>query len=53
MLPTSVLQWIVNGYLLALSSLILLGGSLGDCSRVKAEAMRSRREAHRSTIRAS
>ena len=27
---TSALQWIVNGYLLALSSLILLGGSLGD-----------------------
>ena len=25
MLPTSVLQWIVNGYLPALSSLILLG----------------------------
>ena len=27
---TSALQWIFNGYLLALSSLILLGGSLGD-----------------------
>jgi EmrB/QacA subfamily drug resistance transporter len=26
----SQLQWIVNGYLLALASLILLGGSLGD-----------------------
>src|SRR5262245_27796468 len=24
------LQWIANGYLLSLSSLILLGGSLGD-----------------------
>ena len=24
------LQWITNGYLLSLSSLILLGGSLGD-----------------------
>ncbi|HEX6568441.1 MAG TPA: DHA2 family efflux MFS transporter permease subunit, partial [Acidimicrobiales bacterium] len=24
------LQWVINGYLLALSSLILLGGSLGD-----------------------
>ena len=24
------LQWITNGYLLALASLILLGGSLGD-----------------------
>jgi EmrB/QacA subfamily drug resistance transporter len=27
---TSALQWVVNGYLLALASLILLGGSLGD-----------------------
>ena len=27
---TSQLQWIVNGYLLSLASLILLGGSLGD-----------------------
>jgi EmrB/QacA subfamily drug resistance transporter len=27
---TSALQWILNGYLLTLSSLILLGGSLGD-----------------------
>ncbi len=27
---TSALQWISNGYLLTLSSLILLGGSLGD-----------------------
>ncbi|HEV7882667.1 MAG TPA: MFS transporter, partial [Solirubrobacteraceae bacterium] len=27
---TSALQWIVNGYLLTLASLILLGGSLGD-----------------------
>ena len=27
---TSSLQWIINGYLLALSALILLGGSLGD-----------------------
>ena len=27
---TSSLQWIVNGYLLTLASLILLGGSLGD-----------------------
>src|ERR1700745_1367469 len=27
---TSTLQWIVNGYLLTLASLILLGGSLGD-----------------------
>ncbi|HEX7292662.1 MAG TPA: MFS transporter [Conexibacter sp.] len=27
---TSELQWIVNGYLLTLASLILLGGSLGD-----------------------
>lgn len=27
---TSSLQWILNGYLLALASLILLGGSLGD-----------------------
>ena len=27
---TSDLQWIVNGYLLTLASLILLGGSLGD-----------------------
>jgi EmrB/QacA subfamily drug resistance transporter len=27
---TSSLQWILNGYLLALSSLILLGGSMGD-----------------------
>ena len=27
---TSALQWILNGYLLALASLILLGGSLGD-----------------------
>ncbi|MEA2128961.1 MAG: hypothetical protein QOJ85_1852, partial [Solirubrobacteraceae bacterium] len=26
---TSALQWIVNGYLLTLASLILLGGSLG------------------------
>src|SRR4051812_46740556 len=27
---TGALQWIVNGYLLALASLILLGGALGD-----------------------
>jgi len=27
---TSALQWILNGYLLSLASLILLGGSLGD-----------------------
>jgi EmrB/QacA subfamily drug resistance transporter len=27
---TSTLQWILNGYTLALASLILLGGSLGD-----------------------
>jgi EmrB/QacA subfamily drug resistance transporter len=27
---TSSLQWVLNGYLLALASLILLGGSLGD-----------------------
>jgi EmrB/QacA subfamily drug resistance transporter len=27
---TSALQWILNGYLLTLSALILLGGSLGD-----------------------
>jgi EmrB/QacA subfamily drug resistance transporter len=27
---TAALQWIVNGYLLTLASLILLGGSLGD-----------------------
>jgi EmrB/QacA subfamily drug resistance transporter len=27
---TSSLQWVVNGYLLTLASLILLGGSLGD-----------------------
>ncbi len=27
---TSALQWVVNGYLLTLASLILLGGSLGD-----------------------
>jgi EmrB/QacA subfamily drug resistance transporter len=27
---TSQLQWVLNGYLLALASLILLGGSLGD-----------------------
>ena len=27
---TSALQWILNGYMLALASLILLGGSLGD-----------------------
>jgi EmrB/QacA subfamily drug resistance transporter len=27
---TSALQWIINGYLLTLASLILLGGSLGD-----------------------
>src|SRR6476620_9277809 len=27
---TAALQWILNGYLLALASLILLGGSLGD-----------------------
>ncbi|MBS1885941.1 MAG: MFS transporter [Actinobacteria bacterium] len=27
---TSSLQWIINGYLLTLASLILLGGSLGD-----------------------
>jgi EmrB/QacA subfamily drug resistance transporter len=27
---TSALQWIANGYLLTLASLILLGGSLGD-----------------------
>ena len=27
---TSALQWILNGYLLTLASLILLGGSLGD-----------------------
>ena len=27
---TSDLQWILNGYLLTLASLILLGGSLGD-----------------------
>jgi EmrB/QacA subfamily drug resistance transporter len=28
--PASVLQWILNGYLLTLAALILLGGSLGD-----------------------
>jgi EmrB/QacA subfamily drug resistance transporter len=28
--PTSSLQWILNGYMLTLASLILLGGSLGD-----------------------
>ena len=28
--PTSGLQWVLNGYLLSLASLILLGGSLGD-----------------------
>jgi EmrB/QacA subfamily drug resistance transporter len=28
--PLSGLQWIVNGYLLTLAALILLGGSLGD-----------------------
>jgi EmrB/QacA subfamily drug resistance transporter len=28
--PTSSLQWILNGYLLTLASLILLGGALGD-----------------------
>jgi EmrB/QacA subfamily drug resistance transporter len=28
--PTSDLQWVLNGYLLTLASLILLGGSLGD-----------------------
>ena len=28
--PVSSLQWILNGYLLTLASLILLGGSLGD-----------------------
>src|SRR3712207_1125954 len=27
---TSSLQWILNGYLLTLASLILLGGALGD-----------------------
>src|SRR5690348_3086709 len=27
---TSSLQWILNGYMLSLASLILLGGSLGD-----------------------
>src|SRR3977135_833379 len=27
---TASLQWILNGYLLTLASLILLGGSLGD-----------------------
>ena len=27
---TSSLQWILNGYMLTLASLILLGGSLGD-----------------------
>src|SRR6476469_5552256 len=27
---TAALQWILNGYLLTLASLILLGGSLGD-----------------------
>src|SRR3954453_20603090 len=27
---TSALQWILNGYLLTLASLILLGGTLGD-----------------------
>jgi EmrB/QacA subfamily drug resistance transporter len=28
--PTSTLQWVLDGYLLTLSSFILLGGSLGD-----------------------
>ena len=27
---TNELQWVLNGYLLTLASLILLGGSLGD-----------------------
>ncbi|MEA2243096.1 MAG: hypothetical protein QOD24_2652, partial [Solirubrobacteraceae bacterium] len=27
---TSLLQWVISGYLLTLASLILLGGSLGD-----------------------
>lgn len=28
--PTTTLQWVLDGYLLTLASLILLGGSLGD-----------------------
>ena len=30
MRSTASLQWILNGYLLTLASVILLGGSLGD-----------------------
>ena len=38
---TSELQWMLNGYLLTLASLILLGGSLGDRHRAAADLRRS------------
>ena len=44
---TSDLQWVLNGYLLTLASLILLGGSLGDRHRAAADLRARRRPVHR------
>ena len=43
---TSALQWILNGYLLTLASLILLGGSLGDRYGRRRDLRRRRRRVH-------
>ena len=44
---TSALQWILNGYLLTLASLILLGGSLGDRYGRRRDLRHRRRPLHR------
>ena len=44
---TSSLQWILNGYLLTLASLILLGGSLGDRYGRRRIFVARRRSVHR------
>ncbi len=44
---TSSLQWILNGYLLTLASLILLGGSLGRPLRAPAHLRHRNRPVHR------
>ncbi len=43
---TSSLQWILNGYLLTLASLILLGGSLGDRYGRRRDLRPRRRRVH-------
>ena len=44
---TSALQWVLNGYLLTLASLILLGGSLGDRYGRRRDLRARRRGVHR------